>query len=134
MAPSRQDTKTSPNSNGVKTGEKRAATAEKGESPNAKRGKTEKGQMSIEDSLGVDANGIEDDSAVAEQIDNDDEDDREKKLKAREDAVKLREEKVGKTEGSGVKEGEKNAFEEVKSDTGDVKKAVSFPFSCVLRI
>jgi hypothetical protein len=123
--------KTASSPSNPKQGTKRSANTSS--SPVAKRGKTSgKGQKTIEESL----TGIESDSEVAEQIsENTSTNNQEEDLKAREAAVKKREDAVGEKEhtahkggkskknDNGLKDGEKNAFEEVKGDEDEVHMA-----------
>lgn len=144
-------TRSSQNSNGSpkvasKTGTKRAA--ETSSSPTAKRGKMEKDQQTIEETMkGIET--VEDDSEVAKQISGDKalakeltDEDNTKDLEAREAAVEEREKAVEKKENGEAAETksevkgtsekpkiaedgdkiEKNAFDEVKADSSEVKE------------
>lgn len=118
-------------SSGPRTGNKRSANTST--SPAAKRGKTsEKGQKTLEETI----DGVEDDNEVAAQInDKSPAEHTADALQAREEAVKKREDAVTKKENDGqignsegkakaeTKEGEKNAFDEVKADENEVQAA-----------
>jgi hypothetical protein len=132
---SSQGSQASPKS-ATKAGTKRSAGT--GSSPAAKRGK--KNQKAIEETMDVsddgdkeEMDGIEDDTDVAEQIDETDGEvgNKEDDLKTCEDAVKKREDAIhekgqsgtAKKNQNGLKDGEKNALDEVKGDTNEVHKA-----------
>jgi hypothetical protein len=119
---------------GSKAGGKRSAEPQP--SPAAKRGrpsKKAKEQKTIEETM----NGTEDDKDVAEQVDGDA--DKQSAADSQEvdgepmEAVESHEKKGKESEASGtekaelksngLQEGEKNAFDEVKADEGEVKKA-----------
>lgn len=126
---SQDSAKSSPASTGKsdrKAGTKRSAGPQS--SPPAKRGrpsKKAKEQKTIEETM----NGIEDDKDVAEQINGDAKEiDNESTEVAESNEQNSKESEDAGTEkaeakSNGIQDGQKNAFDKVKADAGEVKKA-----------